>query len=137
LQLARFVKRRIDKILAVASPDAWNYVRTSVNPADMGIQESTVKRSGAIELLWHNGPAFLTTDGIEHKPQDAGSIVLSVTVAEKSLVHQDESALKQSIESCPDLYTLKKRAAYLTAFTEFVCAKAKKLEFKRPNLDAA
>jgi len=131
LQLAGFVERRIDKILAAASPDAWNYVHNSVNPVDVGARESTVKRSGAIEL-WLNGPEFLTTDGIEHKPQDNGSVVLSVTVTEKSLVQHDDSTFERLIESCPDLYTLKKRVVYLPLLQNLFAQRQRNLNLKDP-----
>ena len=60
-----------------------------------------------------------------------------VTVNEKSLIDQGKSSFEQLIESCIDLYTLKNRAACLTAFQEFVIAKAKKVAFKRPVVDAS
>ena len=47
LYLPRFVKRRVDRILLAASADAWRYVNTSLNPADVGTHEGSVKRSGS------------------------------------------------------------------------------------------
>ena len=35
LRVAGFVKRRVDKILLASSPDAWGYVSTALNPADV------------------------------------------------------------------------------------------------------
>ena len=115
LHLARFVKRRVDKILVVSSPEAWNYVNTSVNPADVGTRESSVKHADAVNL-WLNGPVFLRMEGIEPRTQDTCPIVRMVTVNEKSLIDRGKSSFERLIESCPDLYSLKKRAAYLTAF---------------------
>ena len=43
LDLPRFVKQRVDKILLVASADAWNYIHSSVNPADVGTGEASAK----------------------------------------------------------------------------------------------
>ena len=43
LHLARFVERRVDKILRVTSPDAWKYISTSENPADVGTRETGTK----------------------------------------------------------------------------------------------
>ena len=134
--LTRFVKKRVDKIFVVSSPEAWNYVNTSVNPTDVGTRESSVKHADAVNL-WLNGPVFLRIEGIEPRTQDTCPIVRVVTVNEKSLIDQGKSIFKPLIESCPDLYTLKKRAAYLTAFKEFVIAKAKKVAFKRPVVDAS
>ena len=125
LHLARFVKRRVDKILVVSSREAWNYVITSVNPADVGTRESSVKHADAVNL-WLNGPVFLRMEGIEPRTQDTCPIVRVVTVNEKSLIDRGKSSFERLIESCPDLYSLKKRAAYLTAFKEFVFTKAKK-----------
>ena len=44
LHLPRFVKRRVDKILLVASANAWSYVSFDVNPADVGTREDCVKK---------------------------------------------------------------------------------------------
>ena len=53
------------------------------------------------------------------------------------LIDQGKSSFERLIERCPDLCTLKKRAAYLTAFKEFVIAKTKKVAFKRPVVNAS
>ena len=111
LHLARFVKRRVDKILVVSLPEAWNYVNTSANPADVGTRERRVKHADAVNV-WLNGPVFLLIEGIEPTAQDTGPTVRVVTVNEKSLIERDKSSFERLIESCPDLYTLKKRAAY-------------------------
>ena len=61
LHLVRFVKRRVDKILAFFAPDA-RYVNTSANPADVGTRENACENSELIKL-WIEGPAFLVRDG--------------------------------------------------------------------------
>ena len=99
-------------------------------------RESSVKHADAVNL-WLNGPVFLRMEGIEPRTQDTCPIVKVVTVNEKSLIDRGKSSFKRLTESCPDLYSLKKRAAYLTAFKEFVVAKAKKVAFKRPVVDAS
>ena len=43
LKLARFVKRRVDCMLRVASCEAWKYVITTQNPADKGTLETARK----------------------------------------------------------------------------------------------
>ena len=48
-----------------------------------------------------------------------------------------ECGLDQVIATPRDLYALKKRIAYLMAFVEFVEAKLKKLNFQKPDLNAA
>ena len=35
LHLVRLVKRSVDEILGAAPPNAWNYVHTSLNTADV------------------------------------------------------------------------------------------------------
>ena len=137
LHLARFVKRRIDKILMVSSPDAWRYVHTTVNPADVGTREGSIKRSEAVDL-WLHGPAFLQGERVEPRPSDQSVTVRAVTLNENQLVNHELRGLDQLVESSPDLYTLKKRTAYLTAFKEyFIAVKVKKKEFARPVLNAS
>ena len=58
LRLPRFVKPRVDRILSVASADAWKYANTLLNPADMGTRMESVRRSGS-HSLWLNEPNFL------------------------------------------------------------------------------
>ena len=136
LHLARFVKRWIDKILMVSSPDAWQYVHTTVNPADVGTREGSIKRSEAVDL-WLHGPAFLRGERVEPRPCDQSVTVRAVTLNENQLVNHELRGLDQLVERSPDLYTLKKRIAYLTAFKEYVIAvKVKKKEFVRPVLNA-
>ena len=48
-----------------------------------------------------------------------------------------DAALDRLIEASPSLYTLKKRCAYLAAFSEFVVAKAKGVAFQKPALNAS
>ena len=74
LHLARFVKRQVDKILVVSSPEAWNYVNISVNPANVGTRESSVKHADAVNL-WLNSPVFLCMEGIEPRTQNSCRIV--------------------------------------------------------------
>ena len=45
-------------------------------------------------------------------------------------------SLDRLIDISPDLYVLKKRAAYLVAFKQFFVAKAKNKSFVKPNLNA-
>ena len=58
LNLSRLVKRRIDRILRVASSGAWKYVNTSENPADIDTRDGAYKRSESIDF-WLQGPSFL------------------------------------------------------------------------------
>ena len=58
LHLVRFFKCRVDKILSFFGPDAWRYVDTSANPADVGTCANACKNSELIKLC-NEGPAFL------------------------------------------------------------------------------
>ena len=88
--------------------------------------------------LWLHGPAFLQGERVEPRPSDQSVTVRAVTLKEKQLVNHELRGLDQLVESCPDLYTLKKRTAYLTAFKEyFIAVKVKKKEFVRPVLNAS
>ena len=60
--------------------------------------------------------------------------IISCTL--ESALDSDVSTLDKLIDASPFLYVLKKRCAYLTAFTEYVEAIAKGSTFKKPTLDA-
>ena len=137
LHLVRFVKRRVDKILLVASPEAWRYVHTSVNPADVGTREGTIKRCDAIDL-WLHGPAFLRAGEVHSFSPDHSITVRSVTLFDNEFLNHEPKGLDQLVERSPDLYTLKKHVAYLTAFKDyFISVKVKRERFKKPLLDAS
>ena len=136
LHLVRFVKRRIDKILLAASPESWRYVHTSNNPADVGTREGAIKRSEAVDL-WLHGPAFLQAGEVQPLSPDHSITVRSLTVSENELSIRNKKGLDRLVEGSPNLYILKKRAAYLTAFKEyFILVKVKKERFEKPVLDA-
>ena len=114
LQLPRFKKRQVYRILLVASADAWSYVDTSLNPADVGTRVENAKWSGS-HSLWLDEPDVLLQKGLE--PQ---SFVSTVTVHRAGvggdpMLNIGSRGLKQLIEISPDIYALKKRAAYLVA----------------------
>ena len=58
LHLSKFVNCRIDKINLVSSPDSWNFIGISQNPANVGTRDKN-KNSDALNL-WLFGPEFLT-----------------------------------------------------------------------------
>ena len=137
IHLAHFVKRRVDKILMASSPDAWRYVPTSVNPADVGTREGTIKRSETVGM-WLHGPAFLREERVEPRPPDQSVTVRAVTLKGNELVNQKRRGLDQLIESFPDLYALKKRTAYLATSKEyFIAVKVERKEFMKPVLNAS
>ena len=135
IHLLRFVKRRVDRILLVASAHAWSCVNTSINPAGVGTRVESVKRSGN-HSLWLNGPDFLLQKGLEPQPSVSTVTVLWAGIGGDPLLNIGSKSLDQLIEISPDFYVLKKRAAYLVAFKQFLVAKAKNKFFVKPNLNA-
>ena len=63
-------------------------------------------------------------------------VVRLVYAKEKPIINYEIKALDQLIESSRDIYTLKKKVAYLMAFISLVISKAKKTNFEKPNLGA-
>ena len=72
LNLSRFVKHRVNKILRVAPCDVWNYVIVEENPADVGTRDSAFKKSDSVKL-WLKGPKFLS----EAAPSEVVTVCLS------------------------------------------------------------
>ena len=110
LHLARFVKRRVDKILHVTSPDAWKYISTSENPADVGTRETGYKVAKSVDL-WLKGPNLLSQDRVDV----SSPVVLAARVVAESK-KDDDNGLDKLIATSRNLYTLKKRFAYLVSF---------------------
>ena len=54
LHLARFVKRRVDKIVRVAPASAWNYIHTTQNPADVGTRSAACRNPDSVRLWWRD-----------------------------------------------------------------------------------
>ena len=50
LHLARFVKRRVDKIVRVAPASAWNYIHNTQNPADVGTRSAACRNPDSVRL---------------------------------------------------------------------------------------
>ena len=118
LHLVCFVKRRVDKILAFFAPDAWRYVNTSANPADVGTRENACKNSESIKL-WIEGPAFLVEGQEDVKSLSPAPVVRLALCKENTIFETDDKILKL-MQTSRDLYALKKRFAYLLAFVELV-----------------
>ena len=53
------------------------------------------------------------------------------------LPDSNDFALDKLILAAPNLYTLKKRCAHLTAFVEFMTAKKLKMSFQKPYFDSS
>ena len=135
LHLTKFVKRRVDKILLVSSSDTWRYVGTSLNPAEVGTREKSFKNPELLSL-WLSGPEFLLQGDKEPKPIASFSAVRALSLSRPTLDNDEDDPLEKLIKSAPDLYSVKKRFAYLLAFKEFIIAKCIGIQFKRPKLTA-
>ena len=135
LSLARFAKRRVDRILLVVSSSCWRYVNTILNPADVGTRAQSCKQPSSLDL-WLKGPSFLLQEQVDARPPEH-SVVVRATPASSVDLSSGDAALDRLIEASPSLYTLKKRCSYLAAFSEFVVAKAKGVAFQKPVLNAS
>ena len=100
LNLSRFVKRRIDRILRVVSSGAWKYVNTSENPADIGTRDGAYKRSESIDF-WLQEPSFLLQQQVDVESAQCVSVCMT------KLETESESGLDKIIEVCGDLYKLR------------------------------
>ena len=136
LHLVRFVKRRVDKILGAALANAWNYVYTSLNPADVATREHTCKNPESVQL-WLKGPDFLLQEQVNPKVGVGTSNVSIAKISVEQTLDKSEQSLDKLIASSHNLYALKKHFAYLYAFVAFVLAKTKKVEFVLPVWNAS
>ena len=135
LHLTKFVKRRVDKIFLVSSSDTWRIVGTSLNPADVGTREKSFKNP-ELPSLWLGEPEFLLQGVKEPKPITSFSAVRTISVFRPTLDSDEEDPLEKLIKTAHDLYSAKKRFAYLLAIEEFITVKCKGIQFKRPKLTA-
>ena len=93
----------------------------------------SVKWSGS-HSLWLNGPDFLLQKGLELQPFVSTVTVHMAGVGGDPLLNIGSRGLDPLVEISPGLYVLKKRAAYLVAFKQFLVAKAKKIKSSvKPN----
>ena len=137
LHLVRFVKRRVDKILAFFAPDAWRYVNTSVNPSDVGARENACKNSESIKL-WIEGPAFLV-EGQEDVKSLSPAPVVRLALCKANAIFETDDKILKLMQTSSDLYALKKRfgPTCSLAFVELVKAKFRRKPFRKPEFDAA
>ena len=132
LSLARFVRRRVDRIYLVTPPDVWRYVNTSCNPADVGTREGSVKQPGSL-ALWLEEPRFLLQENFIVMVPELSLAVNRISCSLKSSLDPLDSPLDRLIEAASNLYVLKKRCAYLAAFAEFMAAKKLGVSFKKTS----
>ena len=87
--------------------------------------------------MWLRGPSFLLLDLVDAAPSVSSPVVQVTHLSRNAVVNVEESSFDNLIAASSNLYVLRKRLAYLTAFVEFVMAKAKGTLFLKPNLNAA
>ena len=115
--------------MRVAPGDVWNYISTEENPADVGTRDGAFKKSDSVKLC---------LEGLKFLSAAAPSEVVTMCISglENEFREFCDSELDQIIESSSDLYVLKKCAANLNAFAEYVVATVKGRKFHQPVLNA-
>ena len=84
LHLPWFIKRRVDRIHLISPANAWIYVNTTLNPADVGTRWENVRKTGI--STWLDGPCFLSHVGIEPSTPDDIAIRKTGITADPLLV---------------------------------------------------
>ena len=107
MSLARFVKRRVDKIHLIAPPSSWNYVNTLLNPADVGTRERCGKQPSLLDL-WLKGPSFLLQGDVDVKIAEQPVVVQKVSCSMELLPDSSDFAQNKLIQAAPNLYTNEK-----------------------------
>jgi len=100
---------------------------TTENPADVATRETAYKKSDFVNM-WINGPKFLLQDNVNIVSTQCVSVCMTWLYNESR--EDCENGLTRLIEASGNLYTLKKRVAYLVA-------KTKGYDFQNPELNAS
>ena len=129
LRLDKFTWRRTNYILLHSHPEEWQFCPTLDNPADVATRPLARTVSDRHQL-WLQGPEFLTQPE-DYSPRTPKDVEIYLT---PTLKIQPSRTLLDLIQTAPDWYTLKKRAAYLTAFSEYIRQKVKRSHFKCQSL---
>ena len=130
LRLDKFTSRRIDRILLYSQPHEWHFCPTDDNPADVASRPLGKSISFRINL-WLQSASFLNQPGnclVTH----AALHQVGISNAGKSSL----TTLSDIIQAALSWYALKKRAAYLMAFAQYMRQKHQKQSFQKPILDA-
>ena len=109
LHLTGFVKRRVDRIHMVSSSDAWGYINTSLNPADVATREKNLKNPDLLNLCLK--PEFLLQEAEDPQPFSLTSSVHHVSLPQQKSCDGQADSLNDLFKVAPDLYTSKKRLA--------------------------
>ena len=105
-----------------------------MNPDNVGTCEGSVRNSDSF-ALWHRGPPVFLQGFLEPKPISPAVVVCSVSIDVDPSSLKSNTCLDQMIESAPNLYALKKRAACLIALTQYIVAKLQKRSLGKTNLN--
>ena len=131
LRLPKFVARRIDIINRLSRPNQGKYCATDNNPADVATLPMTASTSSARMQLWLKGQVKIKTDTSFVLVREARI----TTALSNGTVPKTRGTLYQMIEAAPNWYILKKKVAYLTAFTDFLLKRKRRERFEKPKLD--
>ena len=86
--------------------------------------------------MWIEGPAFLV-EGQEDVKSLSHAPVVRMAFCNANTIFETDDHILKLMQTSRDLYTLKKRLAYLLAFVELVKAKFKRKPFRTPEFSAA
>ena len=112
-----FVANRVSKIQSILPPDAWRYVKTHENPADLATRGIT---PGELESnsLWWEGPDWLSNP---HFTSEKGEIIATTSLEQKRelSVHVLQAASEVSLfDRYSKLKTLIRITAYCLRFVK-------------------
>ena len=122
--------------MSAAAAIAWNYVHTSLNPADVATRDGASKNPESVQL-WLKGPNFLLQEQVNPKVGVGTSNVSLAKISLKQTLDKSEQSLDKFIASSRNLYALKKCFAYFSTLVAFVIAKTKKVDFVSPVWNAS
>ena len=94
-----------EQIFLIATADAWNYIHSSVYPADVGTREASAKNPNCYALKL-GGSKFLLDGSLELEPSISTAVVHKTTVSHEPCSKRN-TGLDRLIASSLDLYTLK------------------------------
>ena len=140
LRLPKFVARCIDIILCMSHAEDWHYCATDANPADVATRPLLAKSCHDCMTLWLDGPnitALLATQ--RHTEPHTHTSVNEVKVQSHDLQVQTQTTnmIMHLVERSPDICTLKKRVAYLMAYTVYFTRISHRQTITQPHINSA
>ena len=140
-RFSRFVSNRVGFILSNSNKTDWQYVPSSLNPADYISRGVSVSKFLTL-TDWINGPDFLWQPQTEWPDQTKLNIAptenleLSNSTCLTSIV-DNSNFTKQLIESCSNWYQLKCRVAWFNRFKGYLQRKTVTDELSVVELELA